>query len=315
MQQDHEQRQVERAERREAARREQQRVARQERRHHEARLAEHDHEQQHVGPGAVGLDHLGQVLSRCRKKSTKNWTSSMCSPVDEVELLILSRPGAAAEPARRRSRGAVGANERARAGRVERAPHSRARAAAGRPVSRVGLPARGPGVRVTSATRSTGRVVEVEAASRSVTLAHEEIPGFMPAMTMPFVVLERDAALLQAMAPGDSLQGDAGRGGLALLARGAGDREAGGSAARGRRRLAPPREPQAGDPVPDVEARRPGRTKRSRLAVLPGPGARAHLRLHALSDARLLPVPDVRLRARAPRRSRRTRRSRARRRS
>jgi len=52
----------------------------------------------------------------------------------------------------------------------------------------------------------TGKVVEVDAASRSVTLAHEEIPGFMPAMTMPFVVLERDAALLQAMAPGDSLQ-------------------------------------------------------------------------------------------------------------
>jgi protein SCO1/2 len=51
-----------------------------------------------------------------------------------------------------------------------------------------------------------GRVVEVDRASRSVTLAHEDIPGFMPAMTMPFVVLERDAALLQRMAPGDSLR-------------------------------------------------------------------------------------------------------------
>ncbi len=50
-----------------------------------------------------------------------------------------------------------------------------------------------------------GRVVEVDVPGRSVTLAHAEIPGFMPAMTMPFVVLEKDAALLQAMAPGDSL--------------------------------------------------------------------------------------------------------------
>jgi protein SCO1/2 len=50
-----------------------------------------------------------------------------------------------------------------------------------------------------------GRVVEVDLANRSVTLAHEEIPGFMPAMTMPFVVLEKDAALLQAMAPGDAV--------------------------------------------------------------------------------------------------------------
>lgn len=50
-----------------------------------------------------------------------------------------------------------------------------------------------------------GKVVEVDAPSRTVTLAHEDIPGFMPAMTMPFVVLERDAALLRAMAPGDSL--------------------------------------------------------------------------------------------------------------
>ena len=51
-----------------------------------------------------------------------------------------------------------------------------------------------------------GRVVEVDPANRSVTLAHEDIPGFMPAMTMPFVVLGGDAALLQAITPGDSLR-------------------------------------------------------------------------------------------------------------
>ena len=48
-----------------------------------------------------------------------------------------------------------------------------------------------------------GRVVEVDVAGRRVTLAHEDIAGFMPAMTMPFAVLPKDAALLPAMAPGD----------------------------------------------------------------------------------------------------------------
>jgi protein SCO1/2 len=50
-----------------------------------------------------------------------------------------------------------------------------------------------------------GKVVEVDVANRRVTIAHGDIPGFMPAMTMPFVVLEKDAALLQAVGPGDEV--------------------------------------------------------------------------------------------------------------
>jgi len=50
-----------------------------------------------------------------------------------------------------------------------------------------------------------GKVVEVDLANRKVTIAHEDIPGFMPAMTMPFVVLEKDAALLRGMGPGDEI--------------------------------------------------------------------------------------------------------------
>jgi protein SCO1 len=50
-----------------------------------------------------------------------------------------------------------------------------------------------------------GRVVEVDVASRKVTIAHGDISGFMPAMTMPFVVLEKDAALLQHVGPGDAI--------------------------------------------------------------------------------------------------------------
>ncbi len=50
-----------------------------------------------------------------------------------------------------------------------------------------------------------GKVVEVDLANRKVTIAHEDIPGFMPAMTMPFVVLEKDAALLRGVGPGDEI--------------------------------------------------------------------------------------------------------------
>ena len=50
-----------------------------------------------------------------------------------------------------------------------------------------------------------GQVVEVDADNRRLTIAHEDIPGFMPAMTMPFVVLEKDAALLQHVGPGDEV--------------------------------------------------------------------------------------------------------------
>ena len=87
-------------ERGEAARREEERVAREDRRHHEARLQEDDREQERVGPGAVGLDHLREVLVEVQEEVDE--------PVDEIhsllsrsqaEPLILSgRPGEARGP-------------------------------------------------------------------------------------------------------------------------------------------------------------------------------------------------------------------------
>jgi protein SCO1/2 len=50
-----------------------------------------------------------------------------------------------------------------------------------------------------------GKVVSVDAANRKITLDHEEIENFMPAMTMAFVVLEKDAALLDGVTPGDEI--------------------------------------------------------------------------------------------------------------
>ena len=115
---------------------------------------------------------------------------------------------------------------------------------------RAGLPPRPPSP---AAKRYPieGRVVEVDRASRSVTLAHGDIPGFMPAMTMPFVVLERDAALLQAMTPGQSLRAtlvvsDSRYWLEELVVVGAPVPIAGASPAETRR------EPQPGDAVPDA---------------------------------------------------------------
>ena len=50
-----------------------------------------------------------------------------------------------------------------------------------------------------------GKVVSVNKAQRQVTLDHEQIPGFMDAMTMPFSVREDWA--LEALAPGQTAEG------------------------------------------------------------------------------------------------------------
>jgi protein SCO1 len=49
-----------------------------------------------------------------------------------------------------------------------------------------------------------GKVVSVDKGRSQVTLAHEEIPGYMPAMTMPFVV--KDEWALSVLAPGQLVQ-------------------------------------------------------------------------------------------------------------
>lgn len=47
----------------------------------------------------------------------------------------------------------------------------------------------------------TGQVLAVRPESREILVKHEDIPGFMPAMTMPYAV--KDAALIRDRAPGD----------------------------------------------------------------------------------------------------------------
>lgn len=97
----------------------------------------------------------------------------------------------------------------------------------------------------------SGTVVAVAAEERTLTIAHEDIPGFMPAMTMDFVVLPEDAPLLANVSPGDEVTArlvvpdsrywleD-----LVVVKKGAVDPDA----------LPPPvaHEIHAGDPVPDV---------------------------------------------------------------
>lgn len=48
-----------------------------------------------------------------------------------------------------------------------------------------------------------GRIIEIDPAEKSLRIHHEEIPDYMPEMTMPFAV--QDAALLNGVKPGDSI--------------------------------------------------------------------------------------------------------------
>lgn len=50
-----------------------------------------------------------------------------------------------------------------------------------------------------------GKVVSLDAAKKVVTLDHEDIPGFMKAMTMEFPV--EDPKVLDGLKPGDAVQG------------------------------------------------------------------------------------------------------------
>lgn len=50
-----------------------------------------------------------------------------------------------------------------------------------------------------------GKVVSTRPADRKVVIDHEDIPGYMDAMTMPFTCLDADA--LQNLRPGDRVTG------------------------------------------------------------------------------------------------------------
>src|SRR5271165_1239718 len=50
-----------------------------------------------------------------------------------------------------------------------------------------------------------GRVVAVDPAAHQLTIAHEDIPGLMKGMTMPFTVSARDSWVFNSIAPGDQV--------------------------------------------------------------------------------------------------------------
>jgi protein SCO1 len=49
-----------------------------------------------------------------------------------------------------------------------------------------------------------GQIRSIDAANKTVRITHEEIPNYMPAMTMPFSI--KDVALLKGLSEGDSVQ-------------------------------------------------------------------------------------------------------------
>jgi protein SCO1/2 len=100
-----------------------------------------------------------------------------------------------------------------------------------------------------------GRVVSVDRAKGEATVEHEDIPGYMPSMTMDFPV--RDAEALKAMEPGDRVQGalvvtdDAYWLDSPVVTKAQPDSRPGGPAPAAQ---APgPREPKEGDEIPDVK--------------------------------------------------------------
>ena len=50
-----------------------------------------------------------------------------------------------------------------------------------------------------------GRVVAIDAANRQLTIAHQDVPGVMKSMTMPFLVSKQDNWIFRAIAPGDQV--------------------------------------------------------------------------------------------------------------
>jgi protein SCO1/2 len=50
-----------------------------------------------------------------------------------------------------------------------------------------------------------GRVVAVDPGNRQLTIAHQDVPGLMKAMTMPFTVSETHSWVFKSIAPGDSI--------------------------------------------------------------------------------------------------------------
>lgn len=92
-----------------------------------------------------------------------------------------------------------------------------------------------------------GRIVSVDAASAQATIAHEAIPGYMAAMTMPFPIADR--WVLRVLAPGDEVTATLVVGETRyrledVVVTRTGPATAGSAPM--------PREPRPGEPVPDV---------------------------------------------------------------
>jgi protein SCO1/2 len=51
-----------------------------------------------------------------------------------------------------------------------------------------------------------GRVVAVDPTARTLTIAHQDVPGLMKGMTMPFTVSQANNWVFRAIAPGDQIQ-------------------------------------------------------------------------------------------------------------
>ena len=143
-----------------------------------------------------------------------------------------------------------------------------------------------------SAIPCKGVVTKVDPARAQVTVQHEEIPGYMSAMTMAFPIRD-DPKVIAFLRPGDRIEARLVVDGRQLLSRRGADQ---GLRVRRRRRSAAP----ASSPSPTRASRSATRSRTSRSRTRPAPAVRLSqfrgaaggrdLRVHALSRRDGLPA-------------------------
>ncbi|MGC2109178.1 MAG: SCO family protein, partial [Candidatus Korobacteraceae bacterium] len=94
-----------------------------------------------------------------------------------------------------------------------------------------------------------GRVVAVDPASHSLTIAHQDVPGLMKGMTMPFIVGKDSSWVFRAIAPGDQVHATLVLSDHAELQNISFTKQSQGA---GSGNLSPSHVPEPGEQVPDV---------------------------------------------------------------
>ena len=135
-----------------------------------------------------------------------------------------------------------------------------------------------------------GRVVAVDSGARELTIAHQDIPGLMPGMTMPFLVARNEDWIFGKIGPGDHIHATLVMTDHAEL-QDISFTKGSDTASDGTSNV---RIPEPGDDVPDFTLVNQFGQDHSSGSV-PRQAAAAHVHLYALPRARFLPAHEQQL--------------------